>query len=171
MTNIIITFLIVLTTIVTAYLILENHNKILFKDIITIVYSSSIIFILLNYVNTNIEENDTNYVKYVNQIFLNFDKIFLEYSDELINLYNEIYDNNTSNTPISPTEFIVLNLIINDINNIYHINPQFLNDIYIKNKLMVFSKSNKFKIVFSKNKNRFSPEFIELLKSEKIVTI
>ena len=171
MSNIIIIFLIVLITIVTSYLILEDHKKILFKDIITILYSSSIIIILLNYVNTNIKENDTNYVKYVNQIFLNFDKIFLQYSDELINLYDEIYDNNTSNTPISPTEFIVLNLIINDINNIYHINPQFLNDIYIKNKLMVFSKSNKFKIVFSKNKNHFSPEFIELLKSEKIVTI
>jgi len=170
-TNIYIYYLIIICVMILVYIYIEEGKKPLYKDIIAIISSSSIILVLIKFIQSNLDLEHTNYIKYVNNLVMNFDQLYLQHSSDLKNLFNEIYYNIQSNGEVTDIEFVVINMIINDINNLYINYSDFLKEERVKNKLLLFTKSKKFLTVFTKIKNNFSSDFVQLLKNNNILSL
>lgn len=150
------------------YIYIEEGKKPLYKDIIAIISSSSIILVLIHFIQTNINTENHNYIKYVNSLIMNFDQLYLRYPQQLEKLFYEIYYNIQSDNKVTNAEFAVINIIINDINNLYINHSDFLKEQRVQNQLILFTRSNKFKTVFQIIKKNFSSEFIQTLKDYNI---
>jgi hypothetical protein len=169
-TNVYIYYLIIIIVMIILYIYIEEGKKPLYKDIIAIISSSSIILVLIHFIQTNINTENNNYTKYVNSLIMNFDQLYLQYPQQLEKLFYEIYYNIQSDNKVTNIEFAVINIIINDINNLYINNSDFLKEQRVQNQLILFTRSNKFRTVFQIIKKNFSSEFIQTLKDNNIFT-
>lgn len=176
-----------------------TSEKFIIKDIIAILSGLTIALGLLNYINIAIQndikkdkENKQNYIDNISSIFIKINSLYLQYPNELHNLFYEFYGYNNfplsneslENTPTpstsptsSPTksheinsiEFMCINLIIEYLNNMYIVNPLILSDLNIRNRITCFTQSNKFKTILASIKDNYSPDFFEALNTEKII--
>ena len=162
-------YIIIIILIVISYIFLEESRQSKYKNIIELLSSSSIILVLIQFIESSNNTQKQNYITYVNDLIINFDNLYLQYPDDFNDLYNEFYNNIQSNTKITNKELIIINIIINNINNLYISNPEFLKEQRVKNKLLKFTGSNKFKTILLQQKNDFSPDFIKLLEEENII--
>jgi hypothetical protein len=174
-----------------------SSDKILIKDIVAILSGTTIALGLLNYVGAERErikreenENKINYINNVSSIFNKIDNLYLENSDQLHDLFYEFYGynsfplnnlNNQNNNliksekdkneqNISSKEYIVINIIVEYLNNIFITNPEVYADLNFRNRIINYFNSNKLKKVLSYNKNNYSPEFIKALNINKFIS-
>lgn len=186
--------------IITTYI--YAPDKLIVKDIVAILSGTTIALGLFNYVGSEKErnsrekkENKLNYINNVSSIFNKIDTMYLQYPEQLHDLYYEFYGynnfpikytndketghkysqssdkpNDNKSNDITSIEYITINIIIEYVNNIYITNTEIFEDLNFRNKIMNYLRSNKFKQVLSYTKNNYSPKFIRLLNDQSFIT-
>ena len=181
--------------VITAYFYMSE--KVILKDLIAILSGLTIALGLINYItlqNETKKKNDLdskrNYIDNISSIFVKINSFYLQYPNELHNLFYEFYGFNSfpqkctnivtpSVTPsvnninddINSIEFMVINIIIEYLSNMFIVNPNIFNDLNIRNRITCFTQSKKFKKILSVVKDNYSQEFIDSLNQEKIILI
>ena len=181
---IIIFYIVIVLLLILLYFYLPNKSTI--TDTIAIISGITVALGLLNIVNSDyekiekdMEERADNYINNVSEVFHNIDTMYINNSKDLNNLYYEFYGfnnfpvrKNTTNLDknlITDLEYITIQKITDYLFNIFITNPEIYYDINFKNKIIDYTKSNKFKNVFSYIKNNYSPSFIKLLNDQQII--
>jgi len=180
--------------VITAYFYMSE--KVILKDLIGILSGLTIALGLINYITIQNETNTKkdidskrNYIDNISSIFVKINSLYLEYPNELHNLFYEFYGFNsfpensavsviqntpkptTDNQTINSMEFMVINIIVEYLSNMFIINPEIFNDLNTRNRIACFTQSKKFKKILSVIKNNYSQEFINSLNQEKIILI
>ena len=165
----------------------QTDKRSTITGVITILSSATIILGLVDYIkneNTKYEqlyaEKAKNYVNFVSNSFDKIDSYYLENPTELHDLFYEFYgynnfpknkkDTQTSYlNNITNIEYIILLKIIQQLNIMFITNDHIFEDVNFRNKIINYTRSQKFKKVLSYNKNSFSAEFINRLDKLKII--
>lgn len=162
------------------YLKLDRKDTL--KDIVAILSGTTIALGLLNYVTIAKEKEKQEelqskklYIENISSLFVKINSEYIDHPEELNDLFYEFYGynnfplNKSKNNNISSFEFMVINVIIEHLNNMYIINPSIFKDLNIRNRLLCFTNSRKFKRVLSHLKNNYSFDFISSLIKEGII--
>jgi len=183
---IIYSYLLIVISIGIIYMKIEK--KTILTDIVAILSGLTISFGLINYISAerqaqiqNSEQKKKNYIDNVSQLFIKINSIYLKYPKELNDLFYEFYgynsfpleneeNHNNENDAITSIEFTMINIIIESLNNMYIINPEIFDDLNIRNRILCFINSKKFKKILSQIKNNYSYHFINKLLEEQIIT-
>lgn len=187
---VIIVYFIVILILILLYIYTDTHRH-LITGVVSILSGSTIALGLLNYISTENarkiqEENNKkkNYIDFISSTFDKIDSYYLQNPDELHDLFYEFYSysnfpiNNLRNKKekniningnVTDIEYVILLKIIQQINIMFITNPNIFEDLNFRNKIINYTRSNKFKEVLSYNKNNFSSEFINKLNELKII--
>jgi hypothetical protein len=173
--------------------IYTDTNRQLITGVVSILSGSTIALGLMNYINsenTRVNQEKAtakrNYIDFISSTFDKIDSYYLERPEDLHDLFYEFYsysnfpinplgkkkktsDNEINNGNITDIEYIVLLKIIQQINIMFITNPNIFEDLNFRNKIINYTRSNKFKKVLSYNKNNFSIDFINKLNELKII--
>lgn len=185
------TYFLIIVILVIIY-IYADTNRQLITGVVSILSGSTIALGLLNYINnenTRIMQQEFNkrreYIDFISNSFDKIDSYYLENPDELHDLFYEFYGysnfpintvrekkekhKNRNGNNITDIEYIILLKIIQKINIMFITNENIFEDLNFRNKIINYTRSNKFKEVLSYNKNNFSDEFINKLNELKII--
>ena len=114
-----------------------------------------------------IEHNSKNYI----EIY----KLFLKYPKELGDLFYEFYGSvgfpkrNTESKQINRYEYIVINIIIENLITMFIIDNDIFQNLQFRNRISSFVRSKKFVYVLSNNKGNYPSEFIKKLLDENLI--
>ena len=179
-------YVILMSILIYIYIYTFKHREVI-TNIISILSGSAIALSLFSIISTendralmDLDKKKKDNIDYINNSFDKINSFYLINPSELHNLYYEFYgysnfpnnynNLNNLNNKITPLEYITLIRIIQIIYIMFIINNNIFEDIYFKNSILNFTRSNKFKEVFSFNQNNYSHEFTEKLNSLKIIT-
>jgi hypothetical protein len=140
-----------------------------------------------------------NYIEFISGSFDKIDNYFISHPKELHELYYEFYgdnffpknkdnkqnidyresienidnkvnkDKDKDSNNISPLEYIIILKIIQNMENIYIVDENIYQDIYVLNRISSYTKSKKLIKVLSFNKNKYDSKFIKKLNDLDLI--
>lgn len=177
------------------------EHRILITGVVSILSSSTLVIGLINYINNEKIKQDTdnkmiqnNYVEYFDKI----DGYYISNPKELQSLFYEFYGynnfpekydsndkiNNKNNNDndnnknidntinnITSIEYITIIKIIQYIEIIFIMNNNIFEDLNFRNRIINYTRSQKFKNVLAYNKNSFTYNFIKKLLDLQLIYV
>ena len=179
-------FIIILILLIGLYFNIYKKKpkyRLLFMNIIAILTTAIIFSGIVNIILDNKarkrkkEKEDKNiFIEHNNENFIKIYKLFLEHPKELGNLFYDFYgqygfpkNNDKYSKKINRFEYIVINIIIENLITMFIIDNSIFENLQFRNKIINFIKSEKFKYVLARKKRDFPTEFVNKLISEKMV--
>ena len=177
------TYIIAAVIVVVVGSYFRMSDKSVIKDIATIISGLTVAIAVTKYMQeeaAKIEESKKqkrlNFAQHISDKLASIDGYYLKYPNDLDELYYEFYG--YSNFPwsekqvsknINKMEFIVINIIIENLESIYHFDPVIFDDNNVKNKIVNYTKSNKFRQVWMYVKHNHTNDFVKKMEKSKLI--
>lgn len=151
-------------------------------DLLTVISTALFLSGLINIILTGsnrrkekVLEKKQLFIKHNNQNYIKIYELYLKYPDKLASLFYEFFGtsgfprNVENNNKINQYEYIVINIIIEDLVTMFIIDNNIFEDLNFQNRINNFARSKKFKYVLSYNKGNYPPSFIKKIIDENII--